>query len=207
MSFVDSIMAWIGALPFWAVIVLVASVVFGKYVFPPVPTDIVSVIAAFLAGKAGWPLAPLIAAYLFGSLVGIASAHRIGVWLSGVETWPKLIERFRPPLDKIVDQFRERGPRLVVTNRFIPVVRDFAIVAAGLAGMTWQRTLVLGMISSTLWVAVVFGIGATAGQNWELVMERLTKLGTATWILFAVAIVTLVVGRWWQKRSRTAVEP
>lgn len=204
MSFVDTIMAWIASLPYPAVIALIAFVVFGKYVFPPVPTDIVTVIAAFLAGKLGWAIGPLVAAYLFGSVLGIAAAHRMGVWLSGIETWPRLIERFRPQLDKIVDQFRERGPRLVVTNRFIPVVRDFAIVAAGLAGMTWQKTLGFGMISATLWAAVVFVLAATAGQNWDVVMDRLAKLGTATWILFAVAIGGLLLARWWHKRSRPA---
>ena len=201
MTFVDGVIAWIASLPFSLAVALVFVVVAAKYVFPPVPTDLVSVITAFLAGKLGWLLWPLVLAYLAGSATGILLAHRLGIWLAGMETWPRLIERFRPQLDKVVDQFRARGLRLVATNRFLPVVRDFAIVAAGLADLPRRDVLLWGVASSTAWVAVVFGIGATAGQNWSVVVDRFSRLGTATWVLAAAGAIALLVGRWLRLRK------
>lgn len=202
MTFVDSVFAWIGSLPFGAAIALVLIVVAAKYVVFPVPTDILTVITAFLAGRKGWPIAPLVGAYLLGSTFGILAAHRLGVWLASVEQWPKLLERARPHIDKVVDQFRERGIRLVATNRFLPIVRDFAIVAAGQAGLSRGQTLLWGMVSATGWAAVVFVISVTAGSNWDIVVERFSKLGTATWILLVLLGAIVVFLRWRRQQRR-----
>jgi len=206
MTFVDGVIAWISTLPFAAAVGLVLFVAGAKYVIIPVPTDIITVITAFLAGRKGWPLLPLVGGYLVGSALGILSAHRLGIWLAGVKKWPSLLERARPHIDKVVDQFRTRGLRLIATNRFLPVVRDFAVIAAGMAGVSRGVTLLWAMVSSTLWAVVVFGISATAGSNWDLVVERFSKVGTVSWILLVLLGAIVVFLRWRLRQRRKAAQ-
>lgn len=196
----DSLVAWMSSIPpAWGV-ALVFVVAFGKYVFPPVPTDTVAIVAAFLVGSLGWPLIALVTAYVAGSAVGIVCAHQLGVWLRARERWG-WFERFRPSLQKAVEQFRRQGHTLVAANRFIPLMRDFAVIAAGLAEMPlWSVTLcAIGSVAA--WVTIVFAIGATAGQNWHTVVDRFSRIGVATWVVFGGAAL-IVLASWWRTRRR-----
>lgn len=99
-------------------------------------------------------LAIAVAAFLGGE-VGYLIGHKVG---------PKVFERKESGVfskDNVVrtNKFFERwGPLAVVLARFVPVVRTFAPVAAGVAHMSYRRYSLYNGIGALIW-----GVGVTLG--------------------------------------------
>ncbi|WP_195706721.1 VTT domain-containing protein [Paramicrobacterium fandaimingii] len=146
----------------WAVLV-VCLIVFaetGLLVGFLLPGDTLLIMAGLLAFSPGlgfdvWWIALFIGAAAFaGGEVGYLIGHRAG---------PRIFERKESGLFSIenvhrTNAFFERfGPLAVVVARFVPVVRTFAPVAAGVAHMSYRRYSLYNFIGAMLWgVGLVF---------------------------------------------------
>lgn len=62
------------------------------------------------------------------------------------------------------ERFYERfGSRTIIYAMFVPIVRAFAPVAAGIAGMDYRRFLTFNVIGAFLWVSLMTYLGYFAG--------------------------------------------
>ncbi len=146
----------------WAVLV-VCLIVFaetGLLVGFLLPGDTLLVMAGLLAFSPGlgfdvWWIALFIGVAAFaGGEVGYLIGHRGG---------PKVFERKESGLFSVenvhrTNSFFERfGPLAVVVARFVPVIRTFTPVAAGVAHMNYRRYSLYNFVGAMLWgVGLVF---------------------------------------------------
>ncbi|PFG31616.1 DedA family protein [Paramicrobacterium agarici] len=146
----------------WAVLV-VCLIVFaetGLLVGFLLPGDTLLIMAGLLSFSPGlgfdvWWVALFIGAAAFiGGEVGYLIGHRGG---------PRVFERKESGLFSVenvrrTNAFFERfGPIAVVVARFVPVIRTFAPVAAGVAHMNYRRYSLYNFVGAMLWgVGLVF---------------------------------------------------
>lgn len=131
--------------------------------FPPLPSEsIVVAAAALLAGQQPWLLVPLAACALAGSWLGDNMAFLIGsrVGTARFRRHPRLIEAFELAERKL----QQRAAVMLVTARFIPVVRVAINMTSGAVRFPWQQFRLITVGSGLLWTAWCLGIGALAGQ-------------------------------------------
>jgi membrane-associated protein len=131
------------------------------------PGDSLLFTAGFLAsqGVAGldiWVLSLVCAvAAVLGPLVGYWYGHLWG---------PKLFNRedsllFRKQHLMRAHEFYERhGGKALILARFIPIVRTFAPVVAGMAGMDYRKFVVYTLIGAAIWGFAVPWIGFFLGS-------------------------------------------
>jgi len=63
------------------------------------------------------------------------------------------------------ERFYERyGSKTIIIAMFVPIVRAFAPVAAGIAGMDYRRFLTFNIIGAALWVGLLTYLGYFAGD-------------------------------------------
>ena len=101
--------------------------------------------------------------WIVGAAIGVAAfiGGEVG-YLIGRKAGPAIFERresglfSRANVERTNAFFDRFGPITVVLARFVPVVRTFAPIAAGVAKMSWHRYSVYNLIG-----AVVWGIGMT----------------------------------------------
>lgn len=140
---------------------LVAAIVFaesGLLVGFMLPGDSLLFIAGFLASSAGgnvlpsvWLVVPLIVvAAIAGDQVGYVIGRRIGPNLASrpKSRWfdPRHVER--------ANAFFERhGPKTIVLARFVPIVRTFAPIVAGVGTMPYRTFLTYNVVGGMLWGA------------------------------------------------------
>jgi len=67
-------------------------------------------------------------------------------------------------VDKAYAYFEKYGPRTIVLARFVPIVRTFAPVVAGVSRMHYRTFLTYNVVGGVLWGAGVTALGYFLGQ-------------------------------------------
>ena len=67
-------------------------------------------------------------------------------------------------VDKAYGYFERYGPRTIVLARFVPIVRTFAPVVAGVSRMHYRTFLTYNVVGGVLWGAGVSALGYFLGQ-------------------------------------------
>jgi membrane protein DedA with SNARE-associated domain len=175
-----------------------------EYIFPPFPGDTITLFGAFLITARGWSFVLVFTAVLLGSGVGAMADYYFGRWLARREAaWTGRRARVRQVIDDLVERFRRHGEAYIVLNRFLPAVRAFFFVAAGMAGLRPGRVLLWSLVSAALWNLLLISVGAAVGANWQRIQWFATTYSRAVSLLL-VAIVVFFLGRWWWRRRRAA---
>lgn len=187
---------------YWAYTLVVAAAAI-EYVFPPIPGDTVALFAVALAVRAQLHWALVYLAMTFGALLGGLAAWGFGVWLANHEDgWPSFLKTpgATRALDAVRRGYDEHGAMYLAANRFLPALRAFFFVGAGLSRMSIGRVVIFGGISAALWNALLLAAGYAVGNNWEALSDLAERYTVATLLLVALATVA-VVGRFvWDSR-------
>ena len=187
---------------YWAYALVLAAAAI-EYIFPPVPGDTVALFAVALAVRAqlSWVLVYL--AMTLGALLGGLAAWGFGLWLANQEeSWPSFL---RTPgatraLDAVRRGYEQHGAMYLVVNRFLPALRAFFFVGAGMSRMNVGPVIVFGGISAALWNALLMGVGYAVGNNWDMLRDLAERYAVATLILVVIAVIGLIARFVWDSR-------
>lgn len=194
----------------WLLWLLLFASAIAEYVFPPFPGDTVTLAGAVLVTAYGFPAPAVLAAVLAGSLVGCAADYGLGVLAArgswpGVERW-WVVRKARERAEAGARAFARHGEVLIVVNRFLPGVRAFLFVAAGMAGMRFGRVMVYAAVSALAWNVLLLAAGMAVGARWEDLESLFRTYQTVVWGVLGVAVLALA-GRWWWRGRRRADPP
>jgi membrane-associated protein len=162
----DSIIAWLGP---WAMVGL-ALIVFaecGLLLGFFLPGDSLLFTAGLFVAQ-GAIQAPL---WLVGVILVVAAfaGNAAGYWI-GRAAGPAVFDKpksrlFKPQHVRKTQEFFDRyGNRAIVLGRFVPVVRTFITVMAGVGRMEPKRYLTYSLIGGVAWAAGVTVLGFWLGQ-------------------------------------------
>lgn len=106
------------------------------------------------------------------SLISISGivGNMIGYWF-GKKSGPLLFERKetwlfkRKHLLQAKEFYDKKGGSAIVLARFLPIVRTFAPIVAGVVGMEKKKFLLFNIIGSICWVASMLVLGFVLGEN------------------------------------------
>lgn len=125
------------------------------------------------------------------SLAGIIG-NIVGYWF-GKKTGPILFERRdtwlfkRKYLIQAKDFYEQKGGSAIILARFIPIVRTFAPIVAGVVHMDRKKFLLYNIIGSLAWVFSMTITGYCLGEN-EWVKGNLEKI-----VIGLILVTTLPV--------------
>jgi membrane-associated protein len=155
-----------GGLALLAAIVFAESgLLFGFFL----PGDSLLFVAGFLASDAGGhrlPALPIVAAVAF---VAAVVGDQVGFWF-GRKLGPALFTR---PDSRLFKQqnvvkshafFERHGAKTIVLARFVPVVRTFTPVVAGVSEMHYRTFVKFNVIGGFLWAVGITTLGYFLGQ-------------------------------------------
>jgi membrane protein DedA with SNARE-associated domain len=187
---------------YWAY-ALVAAAAAVEYVFPPIPGDTVALFAVALAVRAQLHWVFVYLSMTLGALLGGLGAWGFGLWLANNEdSWPSFLKTpgATRALDAVRRGYEQHGGMYLVVNRFLPALRAFFFVGAGLSRMSAGPVIVFGGISAALWNALLMGLGYAVGNNWDVLREVAERYAAATLILIVLAVIAGVGRFLWEGR-------
>ncbi|MEY3473156.1 MAG: hypothetical protein RLY22_659 [Actinomycetota bacterium] len=97
------------------------------------------------------------------------AGDQTGYWI-GRKLGPAVFNRpksrlFNPKNVELAHTFFEKyGSRAVVLAHFVPIMRTFIPVSAGVAKLSWRKYTIYNLIGISLWAVGVTLLGATFGQ-------------------------------------------
>ena len=157
----DELVRWGGYVVLTAIVFTETGLLIGFFL----PGDSLLITAGLVAATGAlniwWLNGLLIAAAIVGDSVGYAIGARIG---------PRLFTReksllFNPEHVKRTRRFYERhGARTIVIARFVPIVRTFAPVVAGVGEMQYRRFLTYNVLGGIGWVTSMTWAGFLLGR-------------------------------------------
>lgn len=92
---------------------------------------------------------------------------------------------------KAQEFYEKRGGGAIVLARFLPIVRTFAPIVAGIVGMEFRKFIVYNIIGAVIWAGSLVTLGYLLGenlwvqQNLELVILVIVLIATAPVIIKA----------------------
>ncbi|OWK43762.1 VTT domain-containing protein [Fimbriiglobus ruber] len=151
---------------FWAVFIATTLIIFtetGLLVGFFLPGDSLLVTLGIVAAAADdWPVAVLVASLCVAAVVGDSVGYLIGY-----KAGPRLFQReksffFRKDYLLMAQDFYTRhGGKTIIIARFMPIIRTFAPVVAGIGKMDYKRFLFFNVIGGVAWIASMFFLGYT----------------------------------------------
>lgn len=170
----------------------------------PIPSEVIMPFGGILAGEGKLNLHLVALAGAVGSLLGSAFSYWIGAVL-GKEFLIKYGKYvlLRPSEIETAERWWNRfGMKAVFFGRFIPLVRTFISLPAGLYRANFGLFLLLTFLGSLPWCYLWATIGFMVGRRWSEVSESLK------WLDYVVlGLIGLLVLRYLWTRRRRKEEP
>lgn len=154
------------------------------------PGDSLLFTSGFLASQGLLHMPTLV----FGSMVCAILAGFVGYWF-GRTVGHKLFEKadslfFRKKhLEDTKIFFEKYGNKTIVLSRFVPVVRTFAPIFAGIGEMEWHHFALWNIVGGILWPGVIITCGYYLGQLIPGVEKYLLPIVLLIVIVSALPIV------------------
>jgi membrane-associated protein len=160
----DELIEAFGTIGLFLIVFAESGLFFGFFL----PGDSLLFTAGVLCAKADsplWPLPIVLAGVAFSAIAG----DQVG-YLFGRRVGPALFRRpdsrlFRQAhVDKARVYFEEHGPKTILLARFVPIVRTFAPIVAGVGRMEYKTFVTYNVIGGLLWGVGITLLGFLLGE-------------------------------------------
>jgi membrane protein DedA with SNARE-associated domain len=146
---------------------------------------------------------------LVGEVVGSLVGYLIG-YFGGrplVDRVGKYVLLTHKDLDRAEAWFARRGEPVVLFGRFVPLLRSFVSLAAGLGEMALAKFTVFTVIGCAIWCAALASLGYSLGSSYNHVLKAFSYAGYVVGLLVVVAVVILFLHRVRVVRSERGAGP
>ena len=133
-----------------------------------------------------WVLIPLVT---IAAILGDSA----GYWFGAKISWRLFIRpdsRFfkRKHLERTKLFYEKYGSRTILLARFVPIIRTFAPIVAGVVKMDYRRFLVYNVIGALLWATGVTFLGYYLGSKFPIIE---TYLGPIVLGIVAISVIPI----------------
>ncbi len=152
------------------------------------------------------PLVPLLLLVWVGAVAG----DQVG-YVFGQRVGPALFRRpdsrfFKQEnLDRAQAFFEQYGAKAIVLARFVPIVRTFTPITAGVSRMEYRRFVTYNVAGATLWAFGVTLLGYFLGQ--VDVIEQNLELAILTVVAVSVSPIVIELYRARKERRAAVIHP
>jgi membrane-associated protein len=188
-----------------AVVIGIVAVIFIEtgLLFPILPGDSLLFTAGALVAQDSFPVSiniwALCGLLFLAAFLGDQTAFFIGRRL-GPRVFNKPDSRFfkKSYIDQTYAYFDKYGGRTIIVARFVPIVRTYAPVAAGVGNMKYRHFVTYNFIGALLWGVGVTLLGYLLG-NIPFVRENIEPLLV---LIVLVSVIPIAVEMWRARRER-----
>jgi len=196
-----ALIQWAGYVGLTAIIFVETGLFFGFFL----PGDSLLVTAGLLASQ-GFSLD----VYLLGLLLNIAAVvgDNTNYWI-GRFMGPKVFTREeslffrRRHVERAHEFYEKHGAKTIVLARFMPIIRTFAPLVAGVARMSYRTFLTYSVLGGTVWIWSMLFIGYFLGRMVPGIDKHIEK------VIIVVIFLSILPGiiNWLRERKIAKQQP
>ncbi|MEZ4255319.1 MAG: VTT domain-containing protein [Polyangiales bacterium] len=166
------------------------------------PGDSLLVTAGLYAAKGDlsmWMLNGLLIPF---AIIGDATSYFIGAKL-GPKVFNSPESRFFKPahMQKAKAFYEKHGGKAIILARFMPIVRTFVPVVAGVADMRYRRFAMFNVVGGAAWVLSMTLCGFLLGKVWPHIDK---SIEVVILLVIFLSLLPGIIGYWRERRAATA---
>ena len=199
----DKLIEAFGTIGLFLIVFAESGLFFGFFL----PGDSLLFTAGVLCAKADSPLWPLpvvlvlvAAGAIMGDQVGYVFGRRVG---------PALFRRpdsrlFKQAhVEKAQKYFEEHGPKTIFLARFVPIVRTFAPIVAGVGRMDYRVFVTYNVVGGLTWAVGITSLGYLLGEAVDIDKYLLPVVG----VIIVVSVIPVLLEIRKARREDAAAAP
>lgn len=136
------------------------------------------------------PVGLLIVIVIIAAISGTTVGYGFGYWAEGY--LKNLKENFfykRKYLEMTDDFYKRYGMMAFIGGRFLPVVRTFIPILAGIVKINFSKFIIYNIIGAVIWVTSLIVAGFWAGNTFPFVSENLELIVAGMILLTALPLI------------------
>lgn len=167
----------------------------------PIPSELVMPFAGFLIATGEMKLIWVVIFATLGSTVGSLLSYYIGRYGGNkfVYKYGKYFLLNEEHLKNTERWFSKKGELTIFIGRFIPVVRHFISIPAGIGKMDIRKFSLYTILGAGIWNSFLAYVGLVLGNNWEVIKQYSDYI---SWTLLGIIILVGVYFLWREIRKR-----
>ena len=139
-----------------------------------------------------WPL--LIASAALGSMVGYWFGSRAGNYLANRKENFFYKKRYLDMTRCFYDRY---GMSAFILGRFLPIIRTFVPIFAGLAHINYNKFILFNIIGATIWISTMLFAGYGLGNMFPTLTDHLEAIVAGMIVLTAIPVFVA-----WRRQKR-----
>jgi len=164
----------------------------------PIPDETLLFFCGYLIWKGQLRFEFTFLAGFAGSCCGISLSY-----IAGRKWGRRLVHHYGPRFHfthertrQVYRWFHRIGSWSLTIGYFVPGVRHFTALVAGMARLRYTRFALFAYFGAAIWVGTFLVLGYVVGEGWERTSEMVHR-----YLLIAAAIAGGALGMWWYFRS------
>jgi membrane-associated protein len=163
------------------------------------PGDSLLITAGLFAARGDLDIRFLVPSLILSAVVGNATGYAIGKHTGkALYSRPNSLLFRRQHLQMTREYYERHGGKTIILAQFIPILRTFAPVVAGVAGMGYPRFASYNVVGAILWVGSMTLAGYALGNMVPNIEQRIHYVVAAV-----IAVSLLPPGIAWLRRHRS----
>ncbi|OGH64268.1 MAG: hypothetical protein A2821_01720 [Candidatus Magasanikbacteria bacterium RIFCSPHIGHO2_01_FULL_41_23] len=175
-------------------------------IIAPIPSELIVPFAGFLISDGRFSWFGVLVATTIGSLIGAYALYALGRYGGRplIARWGHWVLVKPEDIVKAEKFFVNHGRKAIFLSKFVPIVRSYVALPAGLSRMPLAPFFFYSALGSIIWNTFLIYLGFTLKNNWERAAGIISygdKIGT---VLFVLVIIIWIVRHHTKKRHDTA---
>lgn len=175
----------------------------------PVPSEAVMPFVGFQVADGKWNLLFSIIATSIGSIIGSLASYLMGYY--GGKPFVLKVGKYlllnKKDLEKTENFFRARkGIITLFISRFIPVVRHFISIPAGIGKMSIIPFLIATITGATLWNSFLLFCGMKLREHWTIVQKYSHQIDIFIIVGMLIGIGIFIKNRLKERRLSKSIQ-
>jgi len=192
LSPIEGLLAWLAHYGYPGLFLLLMFGILGL----PIPEETLLVFCGYLIFRGRLRFAGAFAAGFAGSLCGISMSYLLGrrFGLRLIHRYGKYIRVTPENVHRVSGWFRRIGAWLLTIGYFVPGMRHFTALVAGMAHLRYGTFAAFAYPGAAIWVALFLSLGYGFGERWEhtsAMVHRFTLIAAGV-IAAILAIIGLI---------------
>lgn len=176
-------------------------------IIAPIPSELIVPFSGFLIsdGKFTW-LGVLIATTI-GSLSGAYFLYALAKYGGRplIARWGHLVLVKPEDVTKTEEFFSRHGRKAILISKFIPIIRSYVSLPAGLSNMPLGPFFLYSAIGSIIWNSFLVYLGFTLKNNWSAAAEKISSYESTGKVLVIVIVVIWIIRHFYHRRQKANV--
>lgn len=166
----------------------------GVFVFFFLPGDSLLFISGLLSARNVFDINILLPLLIVATIVGYLLAYWVGSKLEHLlRKWPNCWWYKRQHVEKAQAFYSDHGAFALITGRFIPIIRTFVPVVAGMVNMKTSQFVFYAVSGGIIWVSFLFFLGYWLGAIYPNILHFLAPIWLSIIILSVIPLFYKVI--------------